>query len=92
MERTITPEAQAVIDALDTMYPPTNPAVLLSAAREAYLAGDHKAMVRLVAWMMHVEALWSPESFDTERAASTYMLRRTGRYSASASHAIPLLR
>jgi hypothetical protein len=51
------PETLRVIDALDTLYPPTNPAVLLAAARDAYLSGvRHRELVRLLTWTLVVIA------------------------------------
>jgi hypothetical protein len=50
-------QTQDVIDALDNAYPPTNPAVLLAAARDAYLSGiRHREIVRLLSWTLYVIA------------------------------------
>jgi hypothetical protein len=56
-------ESTRVLAALDSDLPPTNPAVLLAAAREAYLAGGHTLMLRAIARVIEVEERNSPESF-----------------------------
>ena len=63
------PETLAVMRAVrNETFPPTNPAVLLAAARDAYLSGiRHREIAATLAWCLWVMAMNVPEEFTPEQ-------------------------
>lgn len=67
-------ESKAIIDSVETqIYPPINPAVLLQAARDLYLAHEpHRRIVNLLAWTLYVITMQVPnETTPDQKSAIT---------------------
>lgn len=50
----------------ESVYPPTNPAVLLRAARWAYLEGRQDDMVMCLAWVLNITQMHATAAFRTD--------------------------